>query len=288
MAIQSIQDLIRQEKKKIESEASSSIRPIRPEMGKHTYRILPSWRDGSAVFFHRFGQHFIKDAKGKILAVYVCADATFGEACEVCAAIGEGIRNATDDETISLLKEANSKKRYYVNVLHRTSPVEAERNVPKLMDLPLSVFGDIASIVEDYGDITSLTEGVDIIIERTGTGLGTEYRVMPAPKSAPVPASVLASLTDIDAVVTQANETRQANALGAIAKVRGIDSARLISPPRAEPTRNPPRAEPVATKEVLAEVAEEADYFDVDEDLPDLSDTDDLDSMIADLEKLGS
>lgn len=52
----------------------------------------------------------------------------------------------------------------------------------------VTVFSAVAALVNDpdYGDIFDLEEGTDITVERKGTGLNTEYQVVPRRDESPL------------------------------------------------------------------------------------------------------
>lgn len=266
-----IQELIQQKRKEIEDKKNSTLKTFKPVNGKHRYRILPSWKEGSPQFFHDFGMHWIKDYVGgdkKLQSVYVCADKTFGEPCPVCEAISQAFKYATDDNVVEILKEAYAGQRYLMNVLHRSG---SEPETPQLMEIGIKIFAQICEIIEEFGDITDIEDGIDITISRSGSGFDTEYLVVPAAKSDPVNPSVLEKLYDIDAYVAQANPAKEALALKAVAGIIGVEEA--PRPAIGSPTPSISHSE-----------AEEGEYSDIDEDEALLSESDDLDDVIAGLD----
>lgn len=221
-----MQDLINAKKKDIQSKKASTMQTFKPPMGKSVIRVLPGWRidaDGNRdpQYWHDFAMHWIRTKKGaKPDAVYVCADKTFGEPCDVCQSIGKAIRGSSDDDIISLLKEANSSQKYLMNVLHRNS--SDKKDEVQVMEVGITIFESIMEIICEYGDITRIDEGMDLVIKREGSGFDTKYTVMPSPKSLPVNESVLDQLHDLDAVVAQENETKKQAALQSLGTIVGI------------------------------------------------------------------
>jgi hypothetical protein len=232
--------------------AGSERRTSKLEQGRHRYRILPSWRvaDGSPEadqFWMDFGQHYIKDASGKIAAVYMCKQRTFGTPCEVCDAINLGMQNSTDDLTLGRLKDAKAGGRVLVNMLHLDGP---NPNEPQVFELPPSVFdgkapkggervGGITQLFSEWPNLVNLKDGVDIIIEKSGTGLDTAYGIQVAGSSKPVNPDVMKKITDLDKYVDQQNAAAQSRALTAVASVSGY----LPAPSRNDvPTTTAPLA----------------------------------------------
>ena len=215
--------------KKRRQELNDKNRP-KPEKlrdGRNRYRLLPGWRkNGDPTFDHAFGQHYIKDATGTITAVYICTSHTFGQTCQVCDAIRAGFRSNPDSATEELLKEAGASKQILVNMLHRDGK---EPNKPMVFAMPASVYEDVFKIIEQYWQdgiyALDLEQGVDLIIERTGSGIGTRYSVMVAPKSSPVSKDVMERVTDLDEYVKQESDQGLAKALAAMSNVRGLLAA---------------------------------------------------------------
>lgn len=68
------------------------------------------------------------------------------------------------------------------NVINRADAVP----VPKKLTISRALMQKIAKVAKDAGDITDPVEGRDVIIERTGTGLHTEYDVRVAIEPSPL------------------------------------------------------------------------------------------------------
>lgn len=216
-----IQALIAQKQKEMAAKKARQ-NTLKPQKGKHKYRILPSWRgNGSGQFWHDYSMHFIKtpESGDKPAAVYICAEKTFGKPCDVCAAIKQALGVCGDDKMIEQLKKAQSAQRYLMNVLHLTGP---EPTKPQVLEVGQSVFEHICGLVAEYGDITHPETGIDIVINREGSGLETKYSVLPAAKSGPVPADALTQLTDLDQFVAQENPAGQSKALTAVGNIIGL------------------------------------------------------------------
>lgn len=228
----SIRDLIAKKKQKIESEKQSFLRPIKPAPGKNIYRILPSWRkpteeeiaDGMpAPFFQDFAQHFIKqdpDQK-KPDSIYICTDKTFGAPCEICEMIDQAYVNTDDENFREVLKASKSKATYLLNVLHINGD---KPNEPQIMGVGSGLFLDICEIIDEHGDITDLEDGVDLVINRTGTNIDTSYSVVPRAKNkcTPVNPSVMQNVVNLESYVQQENASRQKVALKAMGKIAGL------------------------------------------------------------------
>lgn len=222
MATMSIQDLIASKQKDMAAKKARQS-TLKPQPGKHTYRILPSWRGSDdKQFWHDYAMHYVKtgeNADAKPDAVYICIEKTYGKPCEICDAIKKSIAVSTSDSMTKRLKDAHAAQRYLMNVLHITG---GEPTKPQVLEVGTGAFEAICNLIGEYGDITDLQEGIDVIITRTGAGLDTKYTVMPAAKSNPVPVSIMSSLTNLDEFVSQENPAGETKALTAVGTIIGL------------------------------------------------------------------
>lgn len=196
---------------------------VKAQLGKTKIRVLPGWRNGDQTFWQDFGLHFIHgvtpDKDGKTLrAIYLCVDKVHGRPCPICEAISSGIATTKDDAVHKALGDSASSSCVLVNALVLTGD---DKETPVIFELRPSVFRQILDLIPEYGDITSLDEGIDLIINREGSGLNTKYTTMPAAKSAPVPKSVMDKLNDLDEYVKQEYDQGLNKALIAVGAVAG-------------------------------------------------------------------
>lgn len=191
-------------------------RTVKPRDGKNRIVLLPGWEAGNEhVYFHDFGQHYIKNAAGEIQAVYPCADSTYGQPCAVCAALSDATRHAPDDATISLLGEAKSSRRVLLNVL----VLDGDKpNEPVVYEVAPTVFGAIVDLIEEWGVEAFKRE---IVIERSGKGLNTKYTAQISPKTVEVAPATLAKIHNLAEYVKQESEEQQRRAISAIGAVSG-------------------------------------------------------------------
>ena len=201
---------------------------IKPVDGNNDFVLLQGWRKGEEqVYFHDYGQHFVKNEADELQAVYLCADKTFGTACPVCAAIGAGIRGATDDDTVNLLKKANATQRYLVNVLALNT---SEPDTPQILELSATAFAQLVTTVEAWG--VALLDDVEpqiVTVNRSGKGLLTKYVVGVSPKKHAMPKGVLSKLNNLDEYVAQESEEGKRKAISAVANMSGILAAPSIA-----------------------------------------------------------
>lgn len=242
---------------------------IKPAPGKHKYRILPA-KSGDGMFWADLGRHYIKDIEGKMSAVYVCVEQTFGKPCAVCQEIIRAGKHVSEDAEANALEESRCKRAdVLLNVLHLSNAEKA--GTPQVMGVSPTTFDKILAVFEEYQtegiDITSLSEGVDLVIEREGTGLNTKYSVMAAVKSKPVAGDVMETAVDLQEFVQQESEADLRKALNAVNAIVGIIDAPIAAAVAA----------PVTKAAISAPVAKKSAVVD------DVTD-DELDSLIEDAE----
>lgn len=197
---------------------------IKPQPGANRYVLLPGWRkEEQHVWYHDFGQHFIKDAAGAIQAVYPCSYHTFGTPCAVCSGINSAMHAAADDETIEALKGSKSAKTFLLNVLALDSE---DPTTPQILEIKTSAFGQLVDAVEEWAATMFDTDNAQIfVINRDGKGFNTKHTVQVSPKRQAVPATAMAKLNNLDEYVAQTNEENERRALTAVNSVAGIAMA---------------------------------------------------------------
>lgn len=248
--------------------------------GKNRVRILPGWRVGEEhVWFHDYGQHFIKDAADNIQAVYVCAAATYEKPCEVCNALAAAGRTAADDAMVELIGKGKASRTVLVNALMLDS---TEPNTPVVLELKRGVFGQIVDIVEEWGaSVLDPEEGKEIVIVREGKGLNTKYTAQISPKTYKVPPAALTKLTNLDDYVKQESDEQERRAIAAVNSVAGIlptgtggdkpmtSASRLAAPKSNDFDDIPDSIETPATASASSTASLDAELDDLLGDLPD-------------------
>lgn len=194
---------------------------IKPQPGTNRYVLLPGWRKGEEyVWYHDFGQHYIKNAADEIQAVYPCNEAIFGKPCPVCEGLNRAQHAAADDETVELLKKAKSSRRHLVNVLALDSE---DPNQPQILELTTTTFTQLLEAVEEWAATVFDPEEPQVFtITREGKGLNTKYSVQVSPKRHVMPKGVNAKIANLDEYVLQESDEQKRKALSAIASVAGI------------------------------------------------------------------
>jgi hypothetical protein len=219
----SLLSLVQSKRKDIASKTGKG-KTVKPPAGDSKWRILPTWRkDGSAQFWHDFGQHFIKNTDGKIVAVYLCTDKTYERPCEVCEKLSGALMSTNDNAILKALGEAKPGQRILVNALRIDGPAN-EAGTVHILELSPTTFQKYLDYMtnDEYGEgIIDPNTGRNITIKRDGTGKDTEYNVMMAANPSKVDPSVLAKLNDLDAFVAQESDQAKRKALQAVDFVQG-------------------------------------------------------------------
>lgn len=245
----SLRERILAKKKDIKAKSGLRADVMKIPMGKHKFRILPAHPDlgPGGDFWADFGQHYIKDLEDKTKAVYVCVDKTFGRPCGVCHALEAAGRSVTDDREVKAITDSQCKRaEIMLNVLHLNGD---KPTVPQILQMTPSTFAKVLDLVEEYDDITDLQKGTDLIITREGSGLNTEYSVQPARTSAPVDASVLSNMTNLQEFILQESEEGARKAINQVNAIVGIIEAADFAPKAAIASRPAAKALPAIDME---------------------------------------
>lgn len=272
----------------------NNARTVKLKEGKTRVRILQA--KPTDKFWEDLGVHWIKTEKnGKPVAVVGCREAVHEEPCEICNAIERAMKTAVDDESIAIIKEWKTKKSVLLNALIRSGSDASDE--PQILEVTPTTFAQMCSIMEEYGDMLDAKTGTDFIIERVGKGLDTEYRVMPAPKSDPVPKGAIDKMHDLkEFVEREFFRGEERKALNAIAQMTGVTVSSALSGPRGTALLT----SPAASLEEAAPWTEETKAVDktaakttaakkapakVEVDLADLPNSE-IEDMLADLDDL--
>lgn len=152
----------------------------RPKDGRNVIRILPEVGE-MEVFWQEVGKHFVPNSS----KVFVCPKfTTSGEMeCPICDFVSE-LYASGDDESKALAGKLRVRKQFWMNIIDRDN----EDAGPQIYGPGVMVFSAIASIIgdPDFGDIYDVSDGIDIVVEKSGSGLETSYEVRPRRHSTPL------------------------------------------------------------------------------------------------------
>lgn len=157
--------------------------------GMSSIRILPPWdpsgRIALAVNMHpiEYQNSTMKYKKYN----WTCVNKTFGKPCKIC----EGLMQMSAAGVDVSKMEANRRQfymnaivmhdpRYHASIQAGKTPEQADGVAPGthvLLKTPKTLYDWVISQITNpmVGDITSLTNGIDVYITKEGTGLGTKY-----------------------------------------------------------------------------------------------------------------
>lgn len=222
----SLLDLINQSRAKLQR--GNVNRPEKISSDKNLVRILLHDVNGAPQLYQDWGQHFIKDQTGTLKAVYVCTQTNFDEPCAVCDALAEAQARTGDEELLKTLKDARSSKRILVNALYlKGGKHDNPETNPVVLDLPPTVWDAIlataGAFMEEGVNVFDEAEGHNFIIEKTGTGMNTEYKVTPSPKATAIKdaAGVKDKMKDLAAWARQESEAEKAKAVTSVRVISG-------------------------------------------------------------------
>jgi hypothetical protein len=253
---------------KSKSEAiKNKAKTLKPTEGSNRYVILPGWRKGEEdVFFHDYGQHFVKNAEGKLEAIYMCMDKTHAESCPVCQAISQASASVTDDSQIELLKDASTDKSqsFLLNVIALDSE---DKESPQILEVRKTVFNQILELMVDWGAaMFDPNEPIVIKVNREGKGLNTKYTVAPTMTKHPLKPAVFEKLNDLDDYTRKESDDQARRTISAVQNIVGI-----LPPTTAKsaPVREVSAVETARLGDVPTTSVAEAE---IDDDLNDLLD----------------
>jgi hypothetical protein len=154
-----------------------------PKPGKHRIRILD--RPNKNFYVKRKFHHL--DVGGQRKSV-MCSE----NDCPICQLASRLARQGDRASAQSL----QPRLRYFCVVV----PLLEQPLKARIFGFGVSIFDELCSYAEDpeWGDAILKN---DIILEREGEGINTEYRVRVSNKSTPIPKEVLADVPDLDEIL---------------------------------------------------------------------------------------
>lgn len=221
-------DLINKKRQEVNDKRAGSKNTYTFKQSQTTIRILPGWRADKSdlTFFHDFGQTWIKNMDGAVLAVVGDAKITYGQDDVVRNLVHRALGEARTDAQREHYKEMLAKSRVLVNA-QVLDDKNVDPNVAEIVEFSEAGFTAVleqvalAGIAEEF---LSPDEGFDLIVSKTGKGFQTKYTYTFARKSRKVPEAVLDTLNDIDAFIRAkfAETERAVNALKSLTQSADI------------------------------------------------------------------
>lgn len=162
------------EREKEELEKVFGARVIKMKVGRNVVRILPP-KEGRDTPFEMIWTHFVN--VGDRTEVFACPRRMVKKPCPVCSK-AEQMKTSGDEAMFEKAKELFARRQWYANAIDRKQPGEGVQLIAagkEIMDQINMIRRDLA---EDGIDFTDPYEGIDIVIERTGSKKDdTEYKV---------------------------------------------------------------------------------------------------------------
>lgn len=190
--------------------------------GMSSVRILPPWdpsgRVALPVYMHPI--EYKDDSMSYTKYNWTCVNKTFNKPCPIC----EGLQELSAAGVDISNWEAN-RRQFYLNALVMHDPTfdnKGKGTAPGthvLMKAPKTFYDWLIGQITNpmIGDITSITNGIDVYITKEGSGLGTSYSMTLSPNGrTAIPQEYLEkieSLYDLDEIFSAGFEKEQIDKL---------------------------------------------------------------------------
>ena len=171
--------------------------------GMSSVRILPPWDPSGRVALPVYMHPIEYQGEGMSYKKYnwTCVNKTFGKPCQIC----EGLSKLSEAGVDISNWEAN-RRQFYFNAIVMHDPTfdnKGKGTAPGthvLMKAPKTFYDWIIAQITNpmIGDITSVTNGIDVYITKEGSGLGTSYSMTLSPNGrTAVPQEYLDKITEL-------------------------------------------------------------------------------------------
>lgn len=149
------------------------------QSGKNVIRVMPGLRGKPA--FLPFHKHFVKGKEGGRAWGCACALKMAKQTCVTCQVATKLSRGTEADR--KLAEEIGARSRVLANLIDRAAPDAGVQ----VAEFGSSIYNAVKDIKRNLGDDpTHPIEGFDLVIEKTGQKLNTEYKVTPVRKNSPI------------------------------------------------------------------------------------------------------
>ena len=171
--------------------------------GMSSIRILPPWDPTGRVALPVYMHPIEYKGEGMSYTKYnwTCVNKTFNKPCPIC----EGLAGLAAAGVDTSNWEAN-RRQFYFNAIVMHDPTydnKGKGTAPGthvLLKAPKTFYDWVIAQITNpmIGDITSVTNGIDVYVTKEGTGLGTSYNMTLSPDGrTPVPQEYLDKITDL-------------------------------------------------------------------------------------------
>lgn len=171
--------------------------------GMSSVRILPPWDPTGRVALPVYMHPIEYKGEGMSYTKYnwTCVNKTFNKPCPIC----EGLANMSASGVDVSNWEAN-RRQFYFNAIVMHDPTFNNKDkgtapgTHVLLKAPKTFYDWVISQITNpmIGDITSVTNGIDVYVTKEGTGLGTSYNMTLSPNGrTPIPQDYLDKITEL-------------------------------------------------------------------------------------------
>ena len=167
--------------------------------GMSSVRILPPWDPTGRVALPVYMHPIEFQGKGMKYKKYswTCTQRTFNKPCQIC----EGL-SKLQSAGIDISPYEATRVQYYFNaiVMNDPSSQPIDPGTHVLLRAPKTFYNWVISQITNpmVGDITNLESGIDILVTKEGTGLGTTYTMTLSPNGRTgVPKEYLDKIEDL-------------------------------------------------------------------------------------------
>lgn len=235
----------------------------KPEDGRNRIRILPPKGD-DGEFSKEVSRHF------NVAKFPMNCRKDLDKKCPICDAVAS-LFATKDPGDMELAKKIRAKKQWVMNIVDVKNSDKKPLvfwSGPMIYDQILSYFAD-----DEWGDISDPKKGYDLIIEKTGEGLDTDYKLRTAKDSTELEDSkkLTKASSDLNDLVEYPSEKEMENALNG--QGSGDDSSDDDEEDDEDEDEDDDKAKSKKVKGKKSDEDEESD----DEDEDDDSDSDDED-----------
>jgi len=128
-----------------------------------TIRIVPT-EDGDPL--KEFYFHYLREDAKKVTSIF-CLKRNLSESCPICDLVSKLYKEG-DEESRTMAKEISSKQRFFAPVIARG---EEDKGV-MVWGFSKTIYEELLKLMlnPDYGDITDVTEGLDLTVQSTKKG----------------------------------------------------------------------------------------------------------------------
>lgn len=163
--------------------------------GMCSIRILPPWDPTGRVALPVYSHRIEYQGKGMKFKKYswTCVDRTFGKPCKICESL-----NQLKSVGVDVSEYEPNSRTFYVNAIVMYDPeFDRDSKMGKspdqcggaapgthvVMRLPKTLYDWLVAQITNpmVGDITSITNGIDVYVTKEGSGLGTSYSATLSP-----------------------------------------------------------------------------------------------------------